>query len=138
MRKTELIERIEKLEQVVEFLSKYDKDEIVFEISFCFGIIGTSAKYLYQGAIKTTQILCPCCEVIKQTEKHIIVKGDWLGNKPSVIKKYYQIDKATAEVQEIQKPAFVLEQELSEKEAVAKKEKGSGNKKRTKGGEQAK
>lgn len=53
------------------------------------------------------------------------------------ITEYYVLNKARKSLTKTDKPAFVLEQELAEKKS-AKKEKGSGNKKRTKGSEQTK
>lgn len=124
MRKKKLIERIEKLEKVVEFLSEYDKDEVAFGVSYnFFGLHKYTITYLYKGELKRVILsgVCSQYDVLKKSADYIIVE-DILANR------YYKIDKEKATCELIPKPAFVLEQELAEK----KTEKKSTAKKDTK------
>lgn len=137
MRKRELvlIERIKKLEDTIRFLSKYDREKIVLKkpLSTLSNIV-THIEYLYNGELKIAEVLYTDCEIVKNENRWFIGKGNGVYENDI----YFKVVKATAEVHIIPKPAFVLEQELAEKEKSAKKEKESGNKKRTKVGEQAK
>lgn len=127
MRKKKLIERIEQLEKVVEFLSEYDKDEVAFGVSYnFFGLHKYTITYLYKGELKRVILsgVYSHYDVLKKSADYIIVE-DILANR------YYKIDKEKATCELIPKPAFVLEQELAEKDplknvvltANAKKEK---------------
>lgn len=137
MRKRELIERIEKLESMVEFLCRDKEDDVVVShFSEGCGDWGTKVEYFYANEVKCAKFFGMSCEIIENCRDWIVVMAE--EYKLVLIRKYYQIEKATGIVQEIPKPAFVLEQELAEKGQSAKKEKVSGNKKRTKGSEQAK
>lgn len=136
MRKRELIERIEKLEKVVEFLSRNKLEEIAVTTFSDMIRWGDRVEYVYDGEVKCVRFYGMYCEVVENRQDWIIVRAE--EHELTPIRTYYKIDKATAEAHEIPKPAFVLEQELAEKEQLAKKEKSSGNKKRTKGGKQAK
>lgn len=176
MRKRELIERITKLEmetqaqtkifnqeigrlnKVVNFLSQHNRDEIVINgyLVDSFAKIGTCIMYLCGANLVSVKI--PDynhwhCEIVKKSSDKIMLKFDkcdW-GCEYA----YYEIDKANGTFHEIPKPAFVLEQELAEKEAKSKlkiaytstdssnkqsvkKEKVSGNKKSEKGAKQEK
>lgn len=114
MRKKKLIERIEQLEKAVEFLSNHNNDEFV-QTSWNLHNI----KYLYNGEVKCVHIHCDNIEVIENLTESAIVRGNNICFCKTY-SRYYKIDKAKATVQEIPKPAFVLEKELSEKEASAK------------------
>lgn len=117
MRKRELIDRIEKLEKVVAFLSKYDKDAIVE--AHGWSLRNTGVKYLYNSEVKCAKIHCDTFKVLENLSEYVIVRGDsmYFG---ATYSRYYKIDKETAMAQEIPKPAFVLEQELAEKKTTKK------------------
>lgn len=130
---TNLEDSNRRLREVVDFLSENDKEEIVIERGMLSG------EYLlhYLYAQKVHHIRTGISAFSRALN---VVKRDyWLG---AVIfecdKQYYQLNIKSETFVPISKPAFVLEQELAEKEALAKKEKASGRKKSAKSAKEAK
>lgn len=116
MRKKKLIERIEKLEKVVEFLSEHNKNEVVFGVLYnLYSLDKYTITYLHKGELKHVILGDIYCKykVVKKSADYIIIKD-------GVSDRYYQIDREKATYELIPKPAFVLEKELAEKEASAK------------------
>lgn len=124
MRKKELIERIEKLEEklekqqeVLEFLIEHGKDGVDTEIKCPFYWSYRVIKYLYKGELKEVELGSNLdVNIIKTTEKEIIFTR--LDNI------YYKIDKEKATYIQIPEPLFVSKDK--EKETKAKK-KGAKN-----------
>lgn len=121
MRKKEMIEKIEELEKRVDFLASCHNDKVYIEKKVYIGkgvdalrVPCVSVRYFQRGKAKRAIISWVWdCEVINVDCDSIIVCCDK--------KYYYNIDKATERAVEIPKPAFVLEKELAEKKASAKK-----------------
>lgn len=113
MRKRKLIERIEQLEKVVEFLSNHNKDEIAVYLKVgLYGWRRCVIRYLYDGKLNEVQLGCvDRCEIVENNADYVIVKESTL---------YYKVDKKKATCEWIPKPAFVLEKELADKEASTK------------------
>lgn len=133
---TNLEDSNKRLCEVVEFLTKNDKHDVTIEIDLALGEY--VVEYLLEQRmcrVRTKiKFIGNCLKVLdyalhKVTFEQKSIWGDT---------KYYVLNQKNETFAEIPKPAFVLEQELAEKEAVAKKEKASENRKRTKGSEQAK
>lgn len=122
MRKKELIERIENLEEklekqqeVLNFLIEHGKDGVDTEIKwgFCWG--HKVIKYLYKGELKEVGLGdYSDINIIKTTEKEIIFTR--LDNI------YYKIDKEKATYMQIPEPLFVSNDK--EKETKTKKKNG--------------
>lgn len=110
-----MIAKIEELEETVSFLAKVRKDEVCIASGLDgLGVHSVRIEYIYGCKVKCAVIHWVwSCELVKVDEDNIIVCSDK--------NRYYNIAKATAKVIEIPKPAFVLEKELAEKKASAKK-----------------
>lgn len=112
-----------KLSDTLDFITLHGKDEIVICLEpitadFPFTrILGhkTIVKYLYFGTIMRVETELCCTREVKIIENSLCIGVLEQGGK------YYSLDKQNGTITKIPKPAFVLEKELAEKKATAKK-----------------
>lgn len=117
MRKKELEEKIKQLEKKVDFLCRYDKDEvaIIFKRYAPFRCGECCLRYIYDGELKEVELpdyRFPYADILENCENMIIVK---------IYNKYWKVDKSTGELHNI--TGFYKEKtDKEEKEIKGKKE----------------
>lgn len=113
-----------KLGDTLDFITKYGKDEIAIELGCdTINLPYTNSiynwhivvKYLYTGKVmqvKSNLSTTIVISIVDNCKHQAVLEQDG---------QYYSLDKLNGTINQIPKPAFVLEKELAEKKATAKK-----------------
>lgn len=91
----DLIIKVNKLEQkqeekdkLIDFLSQYNKDEVVFDIKSCFLSMEAIVNYIYNGELKEYNFGVYSCLVSKR-----VVSNEALSAILEIGENYYKLDK---------------------------------------------
>lgn len=105
----DLIIKVNKLEQsqqekdkLIDFLSQYNKDEVVFDIKSCFISMELIVNYIYNGELKEYNFGVYSCLVSKR-----VVSNEKSSAILQVGENYYKLDKAkniVVDITDIYKP----------------------------------
>ena len=105
----DLVIKVNKLEQkqeekdkLIDFLSQYNKDEVIFDIKSCLFSTGLIVNYIYNGKLKEYNFGVYSCLVSKR-----VVSNEKSSAILQIGENYYKLDKAkniVVDITDIYKP----------------------------------